>query len=597
MRLAYVLTLGLVVITGCARSSEGRVTPTPTANRVVTAEAEPSATQTAPPTIRPVSALPSKDLLFQPGDLPAGVRAGTFSSRIPDWLQKDANHGWLALGATIWTTTDGGKHWRAQFQVDSPVKSITFVSSQHGWIETEKGYWLTTDSGSNWQHTQSKPDDGKMPPPATKPGPLNEAAYDFCADNTPFAGSFFALDKQTAWALCVSGAGDHYMEGVRLFQSKDGGKDWELVTDSPAYGPWGDQGLFFVDQQHGWVALSLMGVSATDDGGHTWRQILGLDTGSASRIQFLTPRQGFISVYNSGYNDARDTLLRTDDGGATWREIFDAPPPALFPSGPIQFFADGSGIGAGLEGESTILRTRDAGRSWTKVGSLNGACGGSFAVTVRSISFPDPQHGWAAIACGRRPMPLYRTSDGGATWNALAVPPNPDDAYAGVSFVNSQTGYAVTEFGHLLRTDDGGATFGPVDSEAVHTPSIKFVTKVLGWEVRGVQLFATMDGGHAWKQMPLGDSVQEFALLPDGRAWVVLGTTASAENANPTRRFLTTRDGGETWLEYQLGAIPSSWRSPSLDSIQFADAQHGWLRGDSGLYYTADDGQNWTQLH
>ena len=194
---------------------------------------------------------------------------------------------------------------------------------------------------------------------------------------------------------------------------------------------------------------------------------------------------------------------------------------------------------------------------------------------------------------------LYQTADGGATWTLANAPANPlDDSYVGVSFVDRQTGYVVTAAGYLLRTDDGGQTFAAVDDMAEHTAQIQFITRAHGWEARGGQLFETTDGGLSWTLIPLaGFPVQQFALLPGGQAWISTGYSACQDDANPNRTLLSTSDGGRTWRAYRLGKIPCDFRQPGLDSLQFSDSLHGWLRGDTTLYYTADGGEKWVQLH
>ena len=351
-----------------------------------------------------------------------------------------------------------------------------------------------------------------------------------------------------------------------------------------------------------------------------------------------------LSRYKQGFEIAHmdNALLRTDDGGSNLAQGLPGParPLARGPDTVLCRWHRNRGNDGSIyipDGDATaaILQTTDAGKSWTKLGSFKGICGADHSVSISALSFPDRQHGWAALDCGPQPQPLYRTSDGGKTWQALMSSGALGDRLKGVSFVDQQTGYLVTEAGRLFRTIDAGTTFAPVDNLAVHTPSLRFVTKDLGWELRGPQLFETRDGGNNWQLLDLGYHVQEFSLLPNGQApsslhrpsgalgpphyggyakagakangqaWVVIGGRASAENPNPARRFLALQPGGQTWIEYQLGApqpgvgaeIPSNWRDPELDSIQFADALHGWLRADTALYYTADGGRSWTQFH
>jgi len=129
-----------------------------------------------------------------------------------------------------------------------------------------------------------------------------------------------------------------------------------------------------------------------------------------------------------------------------------------------------------------------------------------------------------------------------------------------------------------------------------HTHSLAFATKERGWEVRRDRLFVTADGGHTWAEVPLGGPVRQYALLPDGMAWLSTGVPCPGD-ADPARVLMYTADGGANWTEYRLGPMPCDWRALWLGSLQFADARHGWLRSGAALYHTEDGGQSWQQSH
>ncbi len=272
----------------------------------------------------------------------------------------DVNHSWLALGATILATADGGQTWRRQYTTDSVVRRMRFASLRSGWIETEKGYLTTRDGGVTWHRAAAQPDDGRplMPAPPTTPMNNGEPSYAFCTGQARGAGGFAAIDAQTAWAFCTSSPGDHY-SFVRLYFTDDDGKQWQVVNEQPPYGAWGVADFVFVDRQHGWFTSNHIGLFATADGGRTWGTVAvpGSDYALAD-IQFLTPTQGFVGAHVYA-QEQRDTILRTDDGGASWRPVYVAPPLAPWPDGPMQFFADGSGVAWG----GGVLTTRDAGRT------------------------------------------------------------------------------------------------------------------------------------------------------------------------------------------------------------------------------------------
>jgi len=165
-----------------------------------------------------------------------------------------------------------------------------------------------------------------------------------------------------------------------------------------------------------------------------------------------------------------------------------------------------------------------------------------------------------------------------------------------LSFIDPNLGYLVTHTGLLFRTQDGGKTFVPVDNLAVHTRSLHFYTQDIGWETRGTQLFATTDGGNTWQALPVSLPVQYFWRLSSGEAWLVTGDT-SADTGAPLRQVFTTTDNGQTLVEHAFGELATNWNAPYLDTIQFVDELHGWLRAGDSLYYTWDGGQDWSQLH
>lgn len=541
---------------------------------------------TTPAATAPIQAVitPTMHLLPDP-DGTNIIRAYTFS---------DSLHGWLALGPKIFATTDGGQSWTLKTQADSRVEAITFLDQKIGWLEMVDGYLLTEDGGQTWKKVNSQPVQlpARMATPQTTDF-YGYDSYDFCKEKyAPFAGPFFALDEKTGWAYCTSRVDTHFMASF-LYRTEDSGAHWQLLGPAP-HGPYGYPDLFFLDAQHGWIGTT-GGLYASQDGGLTWSDTNAVPYSEANAVQvlFLSPKTGFVILIDPGNRGG--TLLRTDDGGTTWNKIYVAPPPAAWPFGPVVFFSDGSGLGEA----SRVLITRDEGRTWTNAGAI------SFNICTRLnpnwpgvFSFIDQQNGWYANGCVHDSQSIiFHTIDGGSTWASVSPSRPINDALVGISFVDANTGYAVTQSGLLLKSVDGGLNFETVDDLRIHTPNIYFVNANQGWENRGGSLFATQDGGKTWSQLYLSFLIQGFTFLPNGYGWVIAGETASAENPNPARLLMKTTDNGRTWSEFRLGNLPANWRDPMLDTIQFTDENHGWLRADQYLFFTNDGGQSWTQLH
>ena len=144
-----------------------------------------------------------------------------------------------------------------------------------------------------------------------------------------------------------------------------------------------------------------------------------------STAYFLNGQVGFLAgALHRGY--AGYVVLSTRDGGATWNALlFGAAPPRLLdpvtgPGTPRSIdFADSThgwiAIQGSWPGNGHLLSTRDGGRSWDAV---------SFASRERDslhgrwVRFVTPTDGWSAGGSVRR---LMRTQDAGRTWTPTVM--------------------------------------------------------------------------------------------------------------------------------------------------------------------------------
>ncbi len=200
---------------------------------------------------------------------------------------------------------------------------------------------------------------------------------------------------------------------------------------------------------------------------------------------------------------------------------------------------------------------------------------GGIAVTaIRGVFFRDVTHGWV-VASGTpdpargTPLDVYRTSDGGQTWQRSSLA-GPD----------------------------------PVNTDATSRPAyIDFVDPQYGWVMArqatnvnfsAGDLYQTTDGGATWTKLslPIGGSIR-FMSRSDG--W----TAGGALND----RLYVTRDGGQTW-ERQAVTLPPDYtaNAPAYDLPTFQDNRTGVLpvsftgadRGAIGFYVTGDGGRTWS---
>lgn len=262
----------------------------------------------------------------------------------------------------------------------------------------------------------------------------------------PFASS------QAGWV-----SGGYYADGVIghstqnfLLRTVDGGATWTSINLASANMVRGLRSLSPVTEQllYGTaddLPLSLMlGAQArfvykSQDGGQSWQRLPS--TGySDGTVTFPTAQVG-LSPYSA-------RIVRTTDGGATWQPVWTGTQNAewvsqvVFPTATI-----------GYAGGGCLLKTTDQGQTWQPLPWANGS-------RIRRLYFLTAALGFALTESGNIPIngpgnitsALYRTQDGGQTWEKLL-----SSAYGPYAFVSATEFYRANTV--IEHTRDGGQSW------------------------------------------------------------------------------------------------------------------------------------------
>ncbi|HVJ49080.1 WD40/YVTN/BNR-like repeat-containing protein [Desulfitobacterium sp.] len=371
-------------------------------------------------------------------------------------------------------------------------------------------------------------------------------------------------------------------QGKSLYRTMDGGRHWTEVTtigfyaSEPKNGLPGSgyiAGLDFLNAKVGWLAETRGFTYITMDGGHTWKGLGDYRDAPLRELHFLDSKRGY-AVY-------RNALLTTQDGGSTWKQIYPGVWPSLFTL--TRFFNSYDGVSAGtLVEPGAILRTTDGGHMWLHIGSVPG--GGR----IIDLSFPDQQHGWViteSFSGTDIQRTIYRTTDGGLTWQTVNRSKEQKNLYAWLSFVDDNTGFVGSGWGHLFVTHDGGRTLQVVDDKDSDSANFQFINSNVGWKTMDHHFYATTDAGQTWRMVPLDYLAVGFDMVSGDTVWAIAKRTLDSPPV-----LLSTSNGGQAWTLHDLENI-----NPA--GVVFADAEHGWLVDDHENYYhTGDGGQTWTQV-
>ena len=290
-------------------------------------------------------------------------------------------------------------------------------------------------------------------------------------------------------------------------------------------------------------------------------------------------------------------ILETTDGGATFNKIESGTDLALY-----RVVARGQKVWiSGQEG--LMLHSEDAGKTWQKQNS-------DTKTYLFSVFFTTDEHGYAV---GDKSV-ITETADGGKTWKArkIELPTEgqsddmalamQDPIFYDIRFTSEQNGWIAGEFGQLLHTTDAGQSWTPHQNtlmtpqsgitEAMSLPT--FFGEYLIDEKNAIatgldgRIARTRDGGTTWRfekmklTFPISDPLYQPTVTPDGHAWAV-GAAGEVVHLPP---------GQTEWTRAELGMPVYTW----LRSVDFADAQNGWLVGGYGyILRTSDGGKSWHQ--
>ena len=232
--------------------------------------------------------------------------------------------------------------------------------------------------------------------------------------------------------------------------------------------------MFWVSDNEGWICSSVLGeIYHTTDGGKTFE---------IQTTQFYTNAIWMLSAtegYSGGLNGR---VYHTTDGGISWNDIGSIGATLLsicFPP------ASTTGYCCGNSGK--IFGIASTGVSSMGTGVIS---------NLASISFPGSQ-GWA---CGEEVIIHYNSS-----W--LGDQANPTETYNSICTINNTTGWAVGDYGAIIKTTDGinwNYQTNP-DTSNRTLLDVFFLNDNEGWAVgnRGV-LLHTANGGDIWSIVASG---------------------------------------------------------------------------------------------
>lgn len=345
-------------------------------------------------------------------------------------------------------TTNGGVNWIAQtgvivFPLDLCAGiSCTDPQTVVGVVGSAPSYIIrTTNGGQNWSNYQNflnlngeiirdmeminntgfiVSNNGRILKSTT--GGLNWSMDTTFMLPNPRGLLFMCVNMLDESIIYLAGAGG------AVLKSGNSGLNWNYLT-----GYQNDlTGIQFINDNTGY-AIGESGVFfKTTNSGNNW---IESQTGFIRNLNSL-----YFTDVNTGYA-AGDSgiVIKTINGGSNWIAQLSGTDKNLLS---IVFANSNTGYATGGEqnnGQGVILKTTNAGQNW--VTQLSGS-----SMNFTSLYFHNPDTGFAVTNSN-----LFKTSNGGINWNAIAGPEGYD-----VYFANSLTGYTTGSNLNVYKSTDGG---------------------------------------------------------------------------------------------------------------------------------------------
>ncbi|MFC3573639.1 RICIN domain-containing protein [Streptomyces yaanensis] len=359
---------------------------------------------------------------------------------------------------------------------------------------------------------------------------------------------------------------------------------------------------------HGTLLLGTRknGLWRSTDYGATWSQVSSFPVkdgaSSGAGISFVTYGPAGSNTVYVGVNDRSTSLYRSTDGGSSWQAVSGQPTGQMPQHGVVSgdgslYLSYSNSIGPMDATAGSVWKYTPSGGAWKNISPSQGGYGFSgLAVDLQKPST-------VMVTTLDRWWPedeVYRTTDGGTTWKALADKSQRDAS--GAPYVGTNTGHWMTalaidpfDSGHVLygtgngiwrskdanASDSGGTSHWASGARGLEETSLADAIAPPG----GATVITSMGDQGGFRH----DSLTE---VPAGRLKNPLmssSTDIDFAQSNPSMMVRVGRGGAQDGAYSTDGG--SSWNGFTSEPVSSSQMGHVALAADGSTIVWTEDGQ------
>jgi photosystem II stability/assembly factor-like uncharacterized protein len=262
--------------------------------------------------------------------------------------------------------------------------------------------------------------------------------------------------------------------------------------------------------------------------------------------------------------------------------------------------------------ERGLWLSDDSGKTWRAVDELAGS-----KITSVAVSTRERQKQFGFVYVGTEPSMLYRSEDGGGTWEksermsmlpsagSWSFPPRPDTHHVrNITLDQTRPGliYLAIEAGALIRSNDGGKTWedrvedGPYDT---HTLTTNPNAPGRVYSAAGDGYFESLDYGKSWQRPDRGlehSYLFSVAVHPDDPNTVLVSASHgpfSAYNPQNAESYVYLKTHGKK--NWQRVGLPQP-RGTTVSVVLPGAKKEFYAANNRGVYRSEDAGNTWEKL-